>query len=52
MRFNSGFKGLIGMARHSDMQKIRVIGFFFFEIWQYELGEKILQTAIFGYIFI
>jgi len=39
MGFNSGFKGLIGTARLPDMQKIRIIGFFFENMlhWQFEV---------------
>jgi len=46
--------GLIGTASHPDMQKIRVIRFFFENRlhWQFEVGKKFLQTAILGYIFI
>ena len=53
MGFNLAFKGLIGTAGHPDMQKIRIIGFFFENRlhWQFEM-EKILQTAVLGYIFI
>jgi len=48
--------GLMGKASHPEMQKIRIIGFFF-EIglrWESEV-EKIyifLQTAVLGYIFV
>jgi hypothetical protein len=42
------------MTSHQDMQKIRIIGFFFenWLHWQFEVGEKIQQTAVLGYIFI
>jgi hypothetical protein len=41
--------GLIGTASHSVMQKIRIIEFFFenSSLWQFELGRKILQTAVY-----
>jgi hypothetical protein len=43
--------GLIGNPRHPDMQKIRIIGFFFENRlhWQFEVGDKISAK---GYIFI
>jgi len=42
------------MTNYSDMQKIRIIGFFFENRtnWQFEVDKKILQTAVLGYIFI
>ena len=45
---------LIGTASHLDMQKIRIIGFFFENRlhWQFEVEKKILQTAVLGYIII
>ena len=54
MGFNSGFKGLIGTESHSDMQKIRIIGFFYENRihWQFEVGNKFLQTTVLSYIFI
>jgi hypothetical protein len=44
--------GLTGTASHPDMQKIRIIGFFFENRlhWRFEVGKKFLQTAILGYI--
>jgi len=46
--------GLIGTARYPDMQKIRIILFFFENRlhWQFEVVKEFLQTAILGYIFI
>ena len=46
--------GLIGTANHPDMQKIRIIGFFFESklpliLWS---GKNIIQTAVLGHIFI
>ena len=45
---------LNGMTSHHDMQKIRIIGFFFQNRlhWQFEVGKKNLQTAVLDYIFI
>jgi hypothetical protein len=42
------------MANHPDVQKIRIIGFFFANglHWQCAVQKKILQTAVLGYIFI
>jgi hypothetical protein len=36
------------------MQKIRIIGFFFENMlhWQFEVGKKLMQTAVLGYVFI
>ena len=44
--------GLIGMVRHPDVQKIRIIGFFIENrlYWQFEAGKKIIQKAVLGYI--
>ena len=41
--------GLIGTASHPDMQKIRIIGFFFENRlhWQFEVGEKISTYSCF-----
>jgi len=46
--------GLTGTASHPDMQKIRIIGFFFENMlhWQLEVAKKFLQTYVLGYIFI
>jgi len=46
--------GLIGTARHPDMQKIRIIGFFFANRlhWPFELVKEFLQTANLGCMFI
>ena len=46
--------GLIVKASHPDMQKIRIIGFFLKNRlqWQFEVGEKILKTAVLGKAFI
>jgi hypothetical protein len=46
--------GLIGTTCQPDMQNIRIIGFFFENRlhWRSEVGGKILQTAVLGYIFI
>ena len=46
--------GLIGTTSHSDIQKIRIIGFVFENklYWQFEVGEKILQAVVLSYIFI
>jgi len=46
--------GLIWTANHPDIQKIRIFGFFFVNRLhgQFELGEKILQTAVLSYMFI
>jgi len=47
--------GLTGTASHLNMQKFRIIGFFFLKkkvilaVWS---GEKVLQTAVICYIFI
>jgi hypothetical protein len=42
------------MANHLDMQKIQIIGFSSENRlhWQFEVGEKKLQMAVLGYIFI
>jgi len=44
--------GLTGMTNHTDMQQMRITGFFFENRlhWQFEVGEKFLQTAVLGYI--
>jgi len=41
--------GLIGTARHPDMQKIRIIGFFFENRlhWQFEVGGKNYYKRLF-----
>jgi len=41
------------MANHPDMQKIRIIGFFFENMlhWQFEVEKKIPQKAVLGYVF-
>ena len=46
--------GLTGTTRHPDMQQIRMIGFFFKNMlhWQFEVGKKLLQTAVLCYTFI
>jgi hypothetical protein len=46
--------GLIGTASHPDLQKIRIIGFFFENglNLQFEVGNKFQQTSILGYIFV
>jgi hypothetical protein len=46
--------GLIGTASHPDMQKFRIVGFFFENglHWQLEIEKKFLQTAVLVYIFI
>jgi hypothetical protein len=49
IRVELHLSGLIGMARHSGMQKIRIIGFFSLKIGYIgglKRGEKILQTAV------
>jgi len=45
---------LIGTASRPDMQKIRIMGFFFENRlqWQLEMETEFLQTAILGYKFI
>ena len=45
--------GLNGTVIHPDMQKIRIIGLFFESglHWHFEVGKKILQTAVLIYIF-
>jgi len=45
---------LIRTASHPDMQKIRIIGYFFENRlhWHFEAGKKFLQKTILGYIFI
>ena len=45
---------LIGTTSHPDMQKIRIIGFFFENRlhWQFEVEKKILRAAILVYVFI
>jgi hypothetical protein len=45
--------GLTGTVSHSDMQKIRIIGFFSENRlrWQIEV-KKILQLVVLGFIFI
>jgi hypothetical protein len=44
---------LIGLKRHPDIQKIRIIEFFFENRlrWKFEV-EKCLRTAVLGYTFI
>jgi len=44
---------LIGTACHPDMQKMRIIRFFFENRlhWQFK-WKKLLRTAILGYVFI
>jgi hypothetical protein len=46
--------GLVGTVCHPNMQKIRIIGFFFENRlhWQFEVGKKFLQTIVLGYIFV
>jgi hypothetical protein len=46
--------GLIGTTSHPDTQTIRITGLFLENRlhWQFEVGEKILQMAILGYMFI
>jgi len=44
MGFNSGFKGLIGMANHPDMQKIRTIGFFYENRLHWQLEVENIST--------
>jgi hypothetical protein len=46
--------GLIGTARHPEMQKMRIIGFFFENRlhWQFEVGKQIVRTSILGYILV
>ena len=46
--------GLIGTVSNLDMQKMRIIGFFFENRlhWRFEVGKKFLQTTVLGYIFI
>jgi len=45
--------GLIGTVKHPDMQKIRIIGFFFENMlhWQFEVGKKLLKTTVLGCVF-
>jgi len=46
--------GLIGTAKHQVVQNIQIIGFFF-DVWLnglFEVGEKILQTALLSQLFI
>jgi hypothetical protein len=45
--------GLIGTTSHRDMQKIRIIGFFFENRihWQFKKKKKGSKTAVLGYIF-
>ena len=54
--FNTGrhFSGINRTARHPDLQKIRIIGFFFENrlYWQFEEGNKFLQTVNLCYIFV
>jgi len=38
------FFGLIGTANHSDMQKIRIIGFFFENKLHWQFEEEIITT--------
>ena len=46
--------GIIGTESYPNLQKIRIIGFFFENRlqWQFELGGGELQTAVLGYTFI
>ena len=46
--------GLIGTASHPDMQKIRIILFFFENMlkWQFEGGGELYARLILGYIFV
>jgi len=46
--------GLIGTTSHPDIQKIRMIEFFFENRLQlqFEVGKKILQAAVLVYVFI
>jgi len=46
--------GLSGMTSHPDTKKFRIIGFFFANRLHrhFEVGEKILQTAVLGFVFI
>jgi hypothetical protein len=46
--------GLIGTASHQDMQKVRIIGFFF-EImlhWQFEVEKNFYQRLFFANIYL
>ena len=43
--------GITGTANYPDMQEVRIIGFFF-ENWLFDVENKFIQTALFGYIFI
>ena len=46
--------GITETASHPDMQKIRIIWFFFENSlhWQFEVEKNFLKSAILGYIFI
>jgi len=53
-RVERHLSGLIGTASHSDMRKVRIVGFISESRlrWQFESGKTFLQKTVLGYIFI